>query len=75
MAIRSELGSPGLGCPRFVVKIGLFLIGAFLSGGFSIAVGFDLVALATVVTCAIPAWHPLKPDRLACPTRVGYYDV
>ena len=44
MAMRSEFGSPGLGCPRFVVEIGAFLIGAFLigafsSGGFSMAVG------------------------------------
>ena len=63
MAIRSELGSPGLGCPRFVVEIGLFLIGlfliglfligAFLIGGFPIAVGFDLVALATVVLLVV----------------------
>ncbi len=48
MAIRSELGSPGLGCPRFVVEIGLFFI-----GGFSIAVGFDLVALATVILLVV----------------------
>ncbi len=53
MAIRSELGSPGLGCPRFVVKIGLFLIGGFLIGVFPSAVGLDLVALATVVLLVV----------------------
>lgn len=47
MAIRSELGSPGLGCPNFAFEVGLFLLVVFLLACFSSPTGFDLVTLAT----------------------------